>query len=62
VSVTAPAGQRGGGAQELQKVEAIEVVVEQLRAENGPRGRMEDAVGKLATRDARHEPTLALEP
>jgi len=32
-----------------------EIVLEQPGAENSPGGRVKDAVGKLITRDARHE-------
>jgi hypothetical protein len=53
--VATPAGQRGGRAKEVQKIEAIEIVLEQAGAENSAGGRVKDTVGKLVTRDARHE-------
>jgi len=39
-----------------------EIVVEQLRTEHGPCGRVKDAVVELAARDSRHEPKLAWGP
>jgi len=59
VGVKPPAAELRRGAQQLEKVEAVQIVDEDRRAGRSARSNVEVAIVELASRDPRHRPKVS---